>query len=441
MICILPLTAVALIPATILYCFLIWHYRKSGIDLQRLDAISRSPIQAMVSEAMDGFTTIRVFKTEPVFIEKFYSAVDANSSAMLNYVSAQRWLGSRIEMMGAFIVFVPLLLVCCLNNVLELSSGLVGLLITGSMNFTLALSFLVDFFGDAEASITAIERVDAMSEVPQEADWETASTTSLDSEWPRTGKLEFDNVCMRYRPDLPLALNGLTFSCPANSLVGVVGRTGAGKSSLTATLFRLVEVESGSIALDGIDLSLLGLADVRGREHGMTIIPQDPFLSGRTVRECLDPLQRSTDADILAAIAAVSLKLLPESPIEEGGANLSVGERQLLNLASALLSKPKLLVLDEATASIDGATDALIQRMLRTKFPDTTLLTIAHRLNTIMDYDCILVMDAGTAAEFGSPSELLAQNGLFAELVDATGPESSQALRQIASDACSRTES
>ena len=214
-----------------------------------------------------------------------------------------------------------------------------------------------------------------------------------------------------------------------------------GKSSLTVALFRLVEIESGSISLDDINLGTLGLSDVRGRVSGMSIIPQDPFLAGATIRECLDPFDHSNDAAILDALEAVRLRqphgtspgLGLDTAIEEGGSNLSVGERQLLNLARALLSQPKLLVLDEATASIDGATDALIQHMLRTRFPGTTLLTIAHRLHTIMDNDFVLVMHDGKAAEFGAPCDLLEmEGGLFSELVDATGLESSKALRDMA---------
>jgi ABC-type multidrug transport system fused ATPase/permease subunit len=228
-----------------------------------------------------------------------------------------------------------------------------------------------------------------------------------------------------------------------------------GKSSITVALFRLVEIEAdrGSILLDGIDLTKLGLSDVRGR--GMSIIPQDPFLAGANLRECLDPFDQRTDAEILEALESVrmgpsnstssspsplvdsSTTISPEAllatKLEEGGSNYSVGERQLLNLARALLSQPRVLVLDEATASIDGETDSFIQKMLRTRFPNTTLLTIAHRLNTIMDYDCVLVMDAGRAAEFDAPAKLLENTeGIFSHLVDATGAESSKALRQLA---------
>jgi ABC-type multidrug transport system fused ATPase/permease subunit len=214
-----------------------------------------------------------------------------------------------------------------------------------------------------------------------------------------------------------------------------------GKSSITVALFRLVEIESGRILLDNVDLSTLGLNDVRGR--AMAIIPQDPFLAGATLRECLDPFGKRSDKEIMDALESVRLgsssassDTLLSAKLEEGGSNYSVGERQLLNLARALLSQPKVLVLDEATASIDGETDAFIQRMLRTRFPNTTLVTIAHRLNTIMDYDFVLVMDKGKAAEFDSPANLLSiQGGVFSELVDATGPESSKALRDMANEA------
>jgi ABC-type multidrug transport system fused ATPase/permease subunit len=210
-----------------------------------------------------------------------------------------------------------------------------------------------------------------------------------------------------------------------------------------------VEVESGRILLDGVDLTTLGLSDVRGR--GMSIIPQDPFLAGANLRDCLDPFQKNSDEEIMEALQAVRMgnssrttasttiatESLLSTKLEEGGSNYSVGERQLLNLARAILTQPKVLVLDEATASIDGETDAFIQKMLRTRFPNTTLLTIAHRLNTIMDYDYVLVMDKGRASEFDSPLNLLSKNddnGIFSQLVDATGAESSKALRQMAID-------
>lgn len=209
-----------------------------------------------------------------------------------------------------------------------------------------------------------------------------------------------------------------------------------GKSTLAAALFRLVELETGSITLDGTDLSHVKLADVRGRRNGMSIIPQEPVLFPGTLKTCLDPFGDHSDEEVMNALDAVrgasrGLNNL-DTVVEEGGRNFSVGERQLICLGRAMLAKPKVLFLDEATSAVDGETDALIQKMLRSKFVGTTLITIAHRLNTVMDYDCILVMSEGKAAEFGTPAELLSnKNGLFSELVESTGKESSAALRSI----------
>ncbi|KAL3924691.1 MAG: hypothetical protein SGILL_000891 [Bacillariaceae sp.] len=441
---ILPWTALVLFPVSAMYYILMLHYRHSGPDLQRIDALSRSPLQSMVNECLEGSTSIRIFGQDLNFLHRFHGIANINSGALLNFVSAQRWLGVRMEMLGSIVVLVSSVLLVCLNETLNLPPGLAGLLIMWSSNFTITLNFMVDTFSETEAAITAIERVDAMADLPSEAPFETDKDHEPPTNWPDEGFLEFDKVSLRYREGLPLALNNLTFKIPAGKTCGVVGRTGAGKSSITVALFRLVETESGRINLDNVDLSTLGLSDVRGR--GMSIIPQDPFLAGATLRECLDPFGKHSDDGIMEALESVRLgsssvdaDVLLSTKLEEGGSNYSVGERQLLNLARALLSQPKLLVLDEATASIDGETDAFIQRMLRSRFPNTTLVTIAHRLNTIMDYDYVLVMDKGQAAEFDSPAKLLSiQGGVFSELVDATGAESSKALRELANEAESK---
>jgi ABC-type multidrug transport system fused ATPase/permease subunit len=439
---ILPWSAIAIVPVSAMYWVLVLHYRRTGPDLQRLDALSRSPLQSMVTECLDGSTSIRVFQQDQRFVDRFRAIVDSNSSALLNFISAQRWLGVRMELLGSIVVLVSSILVVCLNDVLRIEAGLVGLLIMWSANFTITLNFMVDTFAETEAAITAIERVDAMADLPSEKGMETSKENAIVKSWPENGTVCFDNVSLRYRAGLPLALNGLTFDLPAGKSCGVVGRTGAGKSSIAVALFRLVEIESGKITLDGVDLSTIGLSDVRGR--GISIIPQDPFLAGATLRDCLDPFRQHSDSDIVEALEAVRMgsthseddEELLSTRLEEGGSNYSMGERQLLNLSRALLSQPKLLVLDEATASIDGETDAFVQRMLRAKFPETTLITIAHRLNTIMDHDLVLVIDAGQAVEFASPVELLDKSdGIFSELVDATGGESSSALRQMAINA------
>jgi len=227
-------------------------------------------------------------------------------------------------------------------------------------------------------------------------------------------------------------LDGLSFTIKHGQRVAVVGRTGAGKSTLTTALFRLVEVEEGIISLDGVDLGILGLSDVRGRRNGMFILPQDPAVFSGTIRSNLDPFLVHSDEELIRALELVkfSQKLLNET-VEEGGGNFSAGEKQLLCLARAMLANPRLLVLDEATSSCDRETDSSVQQMLRSAFPDTTLLTIAHRLDTIIDYDVVIVMENGRVAEMGSPRDLLSSSGIFTDMVNATGPESAAQLKLL----------
>ena len=293
---------------------------------------------------------------------------------------------------------------------------------------------------ETEAKITSVERVHRTMLLPSEASSQLGNLASPPKEWPSRGELHFDNVCMHYREGLPLVLKNVSFRVPAGSRCGVIGRTGSGKTSLANVLFRLVELMSGRILLDGLDLSQLGLSDVRGRPNGMRMIPQDPVLFAGTVRECLDPFGLENDDRILEALQAVGHKgasdrdvAILDDPVEEGGRNYSVGQRQLLCLARAIVEEPRVLVLDEATACIDTESDTCIQEMLRARFQDTTLLTIAHRLHTIMDYDFVIVMDDGKCVEFGSPKDLLENDqGLFSTLVGASFDNVSD-LRRIAS--------
>jgi ABC-type multidrug transport system fused ATPase/permease subunit len=365
---------------------------------------------------------------------------------MLNFTAAQRWLGLRIEFLGASILLAVAVIVACTNGHLKIPPSLVGLLIMWAVIFSAALNFFFLRFTDSEARITSIERIQRASELPQEAEWSNDESNKLDPRWPSTGDLVFDSVCLRYRKDLSLALDSVSFHLPPSTRCGVVGRTGSGKTSLTAALFRIVEVESGKICLDGVDLSTIGLADVRGRQGGMRVIPQDPVLFAGTLRDCIDPFHTDSDEMIFKALQAVNFQgsqnrgiSILKDLVEESGSNFSVGERQLLCLARAIVEEPRVLVLDEATASVDHETDTALQAMLRVKFEKSTLLTIAHRLQTIMDYDVVLVMDDGHAAEFGPPHELLQKtNSVFTSLVEATGSESSLELRRIAAETYSK---
>ena len=404
------------------------YHRLTAPDLQRLDAMSRSPLQAQLSEALDGSVTIRAFKKQAFFVNTFHKAVDVNASAMLNFDAVQRWLALRIELLGSLITLAACLMVIFANDSLRLPSGLVGFLIIWSIVFTTSLGFLLQRFTETEARITAIERVKSTSELPQEAAWATDPSIDLGKDWPTRGELRFENVSFRYRDGLPLALDSVSFDLRPGTRCGVCGRTGSGKSTLTVALFRLGEIEAGRILLDGVDLSQIGLADVRGRSHGLRIIPQDPVLFAGSLRNCLDPFGTQNDEDLLDALKAVNhtgwergLSVL-EDRVDEGGANFSVGERQLLCLARAIVEEPRVLIMDEASASLDSESDRQIQQMLRERFQNTTMLTIAHRLDTILDYDQILVLDSGRVVEFGPPDELLKQgDGMFTSLVGNTG--------------------
>ena len=448
---ILPWQILALTAILSIYWFLLLHYRKSAVDLQRLDAVARSPVQAQLAEVLDGTATIRAFGKGTHFSQMFRSSLDESSASMMNFLAAQTWLRVRIQIIGSFSVFFSVCIVVSLNDQLQISPGIAAMLIIWSSNFTICLGFMVQAISESEASMTSVERILSMLDLPQEEDSyrtghaipagdgsdKSSKGLKLQKGWPESGELTFKNVSLRYRPGLPLALDGVSFHLKSGKRCGVVGRTGSGKSTITVALFRLTEIESGRITLDGVDLSKIPLAEVRGRKNGMTIIMQDPVLFAGTLRECLDPFGESTDEEILEALIAVRVGnaanrglIALDDCVEDGGDNYSLGERQLLCLGRAILAQPRILILDEATASVDGETDAFIQKMLRTRFQGTTLLTIAHRLNTIMDYECILALDEGKVIEFGKPKDLLEINGgLFRSLVDSTGKESAQALR------------
>uniref|UniRef100_A0A7S3L4V8 ATP-dependent transporter ycf16 n=1 Tax=Amphora coffeiformis TaxID=265554 RepID=A0A7S3L4V8_9STRA len=440
MVSVLPWMLLGIAPVTIMYGFIQYYYRMSGPDLQRIDAVSRSPLQASLAEGIEGSSSIRAYSKEKTFAKEFRRSVDANTSAMMNYLAAQRWLGVRIEVLGTSVFFALSTSVVCFNNYLKIPPGLVGLALQWAVVFSAALNFFFLRLTESEARITSIERVRDATGLPQEKSWETDESADLGSSWPAKGELVFDSVCMRYRQDLPLALDCVSFKLSPGMRCGVVGRTGSGKTSLTASLFRLVEIESGHIILDGIDLANIGLSDVRGRSNGLRILPQDPVLYAGTLRDCIDPFHVESSEKILEALQAVNhngaaergLAIL-DDPVEEGGSNFSVGERQLLCLARAIVEEPRVLVLDEATASVDTQSDSFIQQMLRTRFQNTTLLTIAHRLHTIMDYDIVVVMEKGKCVELDHPARLLEDpDGIFTSFVEATGHDSAAELRHIA---------
>ncbi|XP_062570070.1 multidrug resistance-associated protein 1-like isoform X1 [Saccostrea cucullata] len=328
------------------------------------------------------------------------------------FQSIFRWLAVRLEFVGNCVVFFA-----CLFAVLErdtLSAGIVGLSVTYALNVTQTLNWLVRMTTELETNIVAVERVKEYSEIPTEAPKEIAETKPYPS-WPQKGEIVFESYGLRYREGLDLVLKDITCKIQPAEKIGIVGRTGAGKSSLSLGLFRIIEKAKGRILIDGIDISSIGLHDLRSK---LTIIPQEPILFSGTLRVNLDPFDTYSDATIWRALEQAHLKSFVESlsrglqhECTEGGENLSVGQRQLVCLARALLRKSKILLLDEATAAVDLETDDLIQQTIRQEFADCTILTIAHRLNTVMDYNRIMVLSAGKIIEFDSPQNLLNSRG------------------------------
>lgn len=349
------------------------------------------------------------------FITESENRVDENNICYFPSVIANRWLAIRLEFVGNCIVFFA-----CLFAVIgrdTLTAGIVGLSITYALNVTQTLNWLVRMTTELETNIVAVERVKEYTEIPTEAAWEIKDKKP-DQSWPDKGCVEFRDYGVRYREGLDLVLKGISCKIEPTEKIGIVGRTGAGKSSLTLALFRILEKAQGSIIVDDVDISTIGLHDLRSK---ITIIPQDPVLFSGTLRMNIDPFQAYTDEELWKALEHAHLKTfvisLPQGlqhECSEGGENLSVGQRQLVCLARALLRKTKILVLDEATAAVDLETDDLIQKTIRTEFSNSTILTIAHRLNTIMDYTRVMVLDIGRIKEFDSPNNLLKDtNSIF----------------------------
>ncbi|XP_054612884.1 ATP-binding cassette sub-family C member 3 isoform X2 [Dunckerocampus dactyliophorus] len=409
-----PIFAVVVAPLAFVYIFVQRFYVATSRQLKRLESVSRSPIYSHFSETITGSSVIRAFGRCSAFVLMSDMKVDENQKSYYPGIVSNRWLGIRIEFIGNCIVlFAALFAVTGKEN---LNPGLVGLSVSYALQVTMSLNWMVRMTSDLENNIVAVERVKEYSETQTEAAWEVEDKKPH-ADWPMKGNVEFHDYSVRYREGLDLVLKNLTLSVKGGEKIGIVGRTGAGKSSMTLCLFRLLEAAEGEISIDGVKISEIGLHDLRSK---LTIIPQEPVLFSGTLRMNLDPFEKYTDEEVWKALEYSHLhKFVSNQPAKlemecsEGGENLSVGQRQLVCLARALLRKTTILILDEATAAIDLETDDLIQSTIRTQFEDCTVFTIAHRLNTIMDYTRVLVLDKGQIAEFDTPASLISQRGLF----------------------------
>ncbi|KAJ3103158.1 hypothetical protein HDU97_010366, partial [Phlyctochytrium planicorne] len=461
-----PFLLVAIIPIAWVYWSIGQFFVRTSRSLKRIDSVSRSPIFSHFSETLNGVMVIRAFNDVPRFNSEIHKRIDAYSRINMLFMFAYQWLSIRTQFIGSIILAVATYLILRAG----VGSSLTGLCITFAMNLTNLLFALVLMQGWLDSNMNSMERCNEYLKIDQEAP-EVIQENRPPQSWPSEGRISIDGLRLKYGPDLPEVLRGMSCEIGAMEKVAVVGRTGAGKSSLALALFRMVEPSGGNIRIDGVDILKLGLEDLRSR---LTIIPQDPILFTGTIRTNLDPFGVTPDADLWIALkrshlitsipsasgsnppspAVPEKKLEPETlkradgsnetlvveeestsnsessevsitldtDVAEGGSNLSSGQRQLLCLARAMARKSRVIVMDEATASVDPETDSRIQQTLREEFSDCTVITIAHRLKTIVDYDRVIVLDAGQVVENASPFELIEKgDGVFKKMCEETG--------------------
>ncbi|ORZ36243.1 P-loop containing nucleoside triphosphate hydrolase protein, partial [Catenaria anguillulae PL171] len=395
------------------------YYLNASRELKRMDSNTTAPVYQHFEESLHGLVSIRAYQVEQDYALQLGAALDRNMRAKYLSDSVKRWLLIYSTALASLLILgVGLTAVFTRGTAL---ASLVGLGIIESQSLILTFRQMVDQACQMETSMVAVERIQQYSQVDQEAP-EHNDSFQPPTDWPQAGVIEFDNYSTTYRPELDPVLKNLSITIAQGQKVGIVGRTGSGKSTLTLALFRIMEALEGCIKIDGVDVSQVGLKDLRSQ---LCIIPQDPMLFAGTLHDNLDPLRQYDDAAIWRALELAnmseyvsSLEGKLDAPVDHGGSNFSSGQKQLLTLAAAILRKRKIVVFDEATSSTDAETDAIVQRTIRQEFKDCSVLTIAHRINTIIDSDMILVLDQGQVAEFAPPQELLKnQESLFTKLV------------------------
>ncbi|GJJ72924.1 ATP-binding cassette, subfamily C (CFTR/MRP), member 1 [Entomortierella parvispora] len=453
-----PIFLVIVPPVFLVYVFVQSYYIASSRAFKRIESISKSPMYQHFSETLSGVSTIRAMRCNERFIVENATKSDLASNAHFVWAVGNRWLNARLEALGSIIVLAASLFSVFSRN--SLNASMVGLSLSYALNITQDITWMVRCFCELQNELVGVERVKEYSEKNQEAPNET--DVVLPESWPSQGNIVFKNYSTRYRQGMDLVIKNVSFEVLPGEKVGIVGRTGAGKSSLTLALFRVIEAanshwakashngsdydsdpskvdvlpaelekveveeDGGSIEIDGVDISTIGLEHLR--QH-LAIIPQDPTLFVGTVRDNLDPFEQSQDLEIWEALERAHLKEYISSmpaglscEVTQNGENFSVGQRSLICLARALLRKTKILILDEATAAVDVETDELIQKTIRKEFKDRTILTIAHRIKTVMDSDKILVLEKGRVEEFESPVLLMQRKeSLFYKLAEQAG--------------------
>ncbi|KAI9257101.1 hypothetical protein EDC94DRAFT_615397 [Helicostylum pulchrum] len=452
-----PQFLVVAIGISCLYFVIGLFYLRISRELKRLNSVSRSPIYSHFTESLVGVTTIRAYGVEEQFMRTVYDKIDSFVAPFYFLWMSNRWLYARIEFTGAFVtLFTGVFL---LLNLKTIDAGMAGISLFYARNFLENIYWFIRQYTTVEMNLNSVERVQEYLELEQEPP-AVINGHRPPAAWPTTASLEVKDLVIRYSAELEPVLHGISFSTGAHEKIGIVGRTGSGKSTMALSFFRFLEASSGSISIDGIDISTIGIQDLRTQ---MTIIPQDAVLFSGTIRSNIDPFEEHSDgavweslerthlskaSDRLKAGSSSGSESDDENPkrvssitslnqqVSDGGNNFSQGQRQLLCLARALLKNSKLIIMDEATASVDYETDTKIQTTIREEFTNSTLLCIAHRLRTIIDYDRVLVLDQGHVVEYDTPYNLITGTqgkGVFKSMCEKSGEF--EALLQMATDA------
>ncbi|XP_078581258.1 ATP-binding cassette sub-family C member 5-like [Branchiostoma floridae x Branchiostoma japonicum] len=419
-----PWLLVAIVPISVLFYVAYYFFRSVVRDLKRFQNVTRTPWLCHMTETLQGLTTIHAYNKDEAFRKKLNRLLDQHTHAFFMWMMSGRWVLQRVDLLVISVNMTTALLVVLFQGTIPASQA--GLALTYALQIAGLVQHLVRITAETESTFTSVER---LRHYIKGLEWEAPETikdADPSGTWPEEGSIQLLNLSMRYRENLPLVLKSVTCYIRSCEKIGIVGRTGSGKSSLGIAIFRLVEAAEGSIYIDGVDISKIGLHSLRSQ---LSIIPQDPVLFVGTVRYNLDPFDAHSDEEVWGALERVHMadrigylddKL--ESAVVENGENFSVGERQLMCMARALLRNSKILILDEATAAIDSETDTLIQTTIHEAFEDCTMLTIAHRLNTVMTSHRVMVMDDGQLSEFDTPRALLAnKSSRFAAMVKAAG--------------------
>ncbi|KAG0259136.1 Multidrug resistance-associated protein 1 [Actinomortierella ambigua] len=404
--------------------------------LKQVEALSKPPVFQHITTTLEGLFSIRAYAVQKRFDNMNMNVLDKNHEGLYGMLMTKTWTAFWLDVISSLMVYSTALFLVIYRYEINDVSSVAGLALSNALQMLVFLQWTVRQMGDIQAQISNVGQLDYYGQIAPEAPAERPDTKP-DRMWPQQGQIDFDHLLLKYRPDAPPVLKDVTFTIMPKEKVGIVGRTGSGKSTLLVGLLRIVEAAGGRILIDGVDISTLGLKDLRTQ---VGIIPQEPVLFVGTIRSNLDPFQEHDDQSIWRALDAVHLgekvremasKL--DTAVIEHGKNFSLGQRQLICIARALVIGARIIVLDEATASIDPALDKMIQTTIKTEFKDCTVLTIAHRLNTIIESDKVLVMDGGVVAEFGDPHQLLqSKNGIFAELVSHAGEAASKKLAEMA---------